>query len=127
MRRITICTTATTFLATALGCMSLSFGDRTELVTPDNGFSRQTGQLRLRPGEELIVYYPGGYTAPPNLVVDDIGHDCRVIEQRPDSFVVKNLSSVARDVQWTARGTRVAPPAAPPSPTVPVNANTPTH
>jgi hypothetical protein len=127
MRRMTILATAITFLASTLGCMSLSFFDRTELMAPDGNYSKQVGRAHLRPGEELVVYYPGGYATPPNLVVDDAGHDCRIIEQRPDGFVVRNMSTVARDVDWTARGTRIATQNAPASATVPASATTPSR
>ncbi len=108
MRRTTIIASAVCFLASALGCMSFSFGEHTEVVAPDGNLTKQTGTIHVPPGQEVMVYYPGPYASPPNLVVDDTFHQCSVIEQRPDGFRVKNSSPFAQDVTWSARGMRAA-------------------
>ena len=125
MRHIVIGVTGLLFLAISLGCMSLSFGGRTEVVAPEGALTRQSDTIHLGPAQEIFVYYPVPYATPPNLVVSDTWRDCRVVEQRPDGFRVKNMSSSARDMDWTARGTKAlaaavvvtSPPSQPTEPT----------
>jgi hypothetical protein len=111
MQRTVIVASVLSFLAISLGCMCLSFGERTEVIAPDGPYTRQTGSLTVAPGQELAVYYPSPYPSPPNLVVDDRSHQCQIIEQRPDCFRVKNVSSTPQELTWTSRGLRGTPPA----------------
>jgi hypothetical protein len=118
MRPTTIVETGLLLVGSALGCMSLSIGERTEVVSPDAGCCVQSGKVHLRPGELLMVYYPIPYPSPPNLVVDndrDPWGECHVIEQRPDGFQVKNQGVFAHDVRWTTRGLKgnLPPPLTP--------------
>jgi hypothetical protein len=119
MRRFVIAASACCVLTIAIGCMSFSFGDRTEVVAPGVPYTRQTGLVSVPPGQELTIYYPNPYQSPPNLVIADPSHDCHVSEQHPDYFRVKNDSAGLRDFEWTARGTL---------PNVPVSqTSTPAH
>jgi hypothetical protein len=88
--------------------MNLSFGERTEVIVPDGSYAKQVGKVHIPPGQELTIYYPAPYTTPPNLVISDTWHDCRIVEQRADGFVVRNPAGTPREIEWTARGTRPA-------------------
>jgi hypothetical protein len=106
----------TLFIACALGCMNLHFG-RTEVVGSDNSTGLQSGKARLGSGDDLVVHYPVPYAYPPNLELDNDGAECKLIEQKPDYFRVKNLTSSAREVSWKARGVKTPQPpgASPPA------------
>jgi hypothetical protein len=105
-----------------LGCMSLSFGERTVVESktqPD--VLEQEGTMPFRGGAEQDVYYPIPYSHPPNLVVD--AFSCEVVEQKEDHFRVKfsHHGVDGRSVPWKARGVRYVPPA----PVIPVPAPPP--
>jgi hypothetical protein len=111
------------FLASALGCMSLQFGGKTEVVRevaapkPD-GVYEQFGTAKLAPHEDATVYYPVPHLSPPNLTVheapkrieDRQERPFRVVEQRPDRFRIENLGSDPLTVQWWTKGLRVQSP-----------------
>jgi hypothetical protein len=94
--------------------MSLSIGGRTEIVSPDGITYLQSGTVHVGPGHEETVYYPVPFQSPPNLALEEPWHDWQIVEQRPDCFRIKSLSSFSRDVRWTARGLRVVPAPVPP-------------
>jgi|SRR5947209_4148889 len=133
MRKGVIAATAITFLTLGVGCMSFSFGGRTEVVSPHETSAiadvtaEQKGHAQLASGDEITVYYPVPFASPPNLVIHDPASTCRVVEQRADCFRIKNNASVAPwryDIGWTARGVKTLPPAAVgPPPTSPALAN----
>jgi hypothetical protein len=104
------------FLAFTLGCMSLSFGGRNEVVGPGdtaNGVVRQDGTVEVPPHQETVVFYPIPYASTPNLTVLDAPRMKRpfhLTEQRPDGFRVKNDTSDPLMVDWSAKGVRLPPP-----------------
>jgi hypothetical protein len=110
-----------------LGCMSLSFGERTEVVRAEDATLLQKGEVTVPPGQAQIVYYPIPYPHPPNLTISDtFGFDHpTVVEQAPDHFLVRNNDhNFARTVTWRAKGVRVptaivSPTPAPAAPNLP--------
>ncbi len=118
MHKTVIITTAVTALLSALGCMSFTFGGRTEVVSPPpvpgpvagTAEWQQMGNVRVPVGEEMTVYYPIPYASPPNLVITGRGGACRVIEQKADCFCIKNNSDLPFELGWTARGVKAPPP-----------------
>jgi len=104
IERIVGISCGTLFLAICLGCMSLNFGGRTEVMTREDGPGPQGGKVRLACGEELDVYYPLPYVSPPNLETERSSDDVRVVEQRADHFRIQNTSLFSRELTWTARG-----------------------
>ncbi len=103
------------FLGFSLGCMSLNFGSRTEVVSAVDAPGIQRGKAHVRAGGDQVVYYPTPYTTPPNLELEDgaLRDSLQIVEQRNDSFVVKNTSASSVDVSWKARGAVVGAPAQP--------------
>lgn len=97
------------FTAFALGCMSLSFGGRTEVVPADGPCGAQTGQVNVPGQEEAVIYYPVPYLTPPNLVLDAGCVSCRIVDQKPDHFRVKNLGAGAELITWKSRGLKAGP------------------
>jgi hypothetical protein len=136
MRKGIIIANAIAVLTLALGCMSFSFGGRTEVVAPHppsgtaDVAGEQKGNVQVAGGEEMTVYYPVPFATPPNLVIRDPAAACRVVEQRADCFRVRNTASVVAgnyEVGWTARGVQVPPSNPTATPTSPVVANPTTH
>src|SRR5207253_11137581 len=116
MRQTVIAAAGLLFAGSALGCMSFSIGGRTEVVAPDGSCS-ETGTAYLLPGEDLFVYYPIPFVSPPNLVLANkyASQQYQLIEQRSDGFRLKNLDALGNaSIEWTARGIKVVPTAAPP-------------
>ncbi len=115
MRKAIIIATAVVFGISALGCMSLSFGERTEVVTPkspvpvsDDGPVTWNGSQLLAPGEEATIYYPMPFQSPPNLVIADASGspsptNYYLIEQKADCFRVRNATGAPCRIPWTAR------------------------
>jgi hypothetical protein len=105
-----------------LGCMSLSFGERTVVEThPEHDVLTQEGSVSVLEGEVREVYYPIPYASPPNLDVRDCFHDCMILDQKPESFRVRNPTHSSIEVKWKARGVRCVVPAStlPPPPGLP--------
>lgn len=96
-----------------LGCMSLSIkvGCKPE---PD-GTTCQEGQVYLRKGQELDVYYPFSYASPPNLELSGDSDDCEIIEQKADHFHIRYSGSIYARPHWKARGLKCLPPGATPA------------
>lgn len=125
VRKAVILGTAILSFTLALGCMSFSFGERTEVIrSPEPSAvadaAEQRGKVAVPGGEEITVYYPVPYASPPNLVIRDPGGVCRVVEQKADCFRIVNSASLTMgpyDVVWTARGVHASP--AQPNPAVP--------
>jgi hypothetical protein len=113
VRRLAAASAALLFLVMVLGCMSLQFGGGTrEVVHSDDSAYAQTGKVRVPVGKEVQVYYPVAYVSPPNLEMESPFDDSMIItEQKGDHFLVKNIGSLDRRVEWTARGVK-APQAA---------------
>ena len=98
------------FVAFSLGCMSLSFGGRTEVIAPGDSPYAQSGAVELPPYEEQIIYYPIPYQSPPNLTVLDSPRNhrpFRIVDQRGDGFRIKNETEGRLLVEWSAKGLRV--------------------
>jgi len=94
-----------------LGCMSFSIGERHIEAPADGNTLVQNGEVTVPPGMEQDVYYPIPFACPPNLVLDDCGHECAIIDQRADHFRIRNLRMPgvmgdSLEVEWTARGLR---------------------
>jgi hypothetical protein len=100
-------------LVVFLGCMSLNFGTRTEVIQHDDVSYMQTGTATVPGGQEVEVYYPVPYASPPNLVLSSDWDQCVVVQQKQDHFRVKNNRVFATECKWTARGLKVPPPVAP--------------
>jgi hypothetical protein len=100
-------------LVVFLGCMSLNFGTRTEVIQHDDVSYMQTGKVSVPGGQEIEVYYPIPYGSPPNLELCSDWDHCVVVQQKADHFRVKNNRLLSTECKWTARGMRVAPPAPP--------------
>ena len=109
-RRLAGAGAATFLLAVILGCMSVSFEGRKNIIQHDDQTFSQTGKQEVPPGQELEIYYPVPYAGPPNLVAATTFSECQVIEQRPDRFRVKNTTSSPHELTWTARGLKGPPP-----------------
>jgi hypothetical protein len=116
-----------------VGCMNLSFGERTitTYVPPasDGVPYTQEGTLTLRGSGTKTVYYPVPYASIPNLtLIDADGGNVResehfvLEEQRPDYFCVRNASHSSREANWVAKGVRPAPLPEPPAPAPPARA-----
>jgi hypothetical protein len=91
-------------LAIVLGCMSFSFGGRTELVHDEDGAYTQSGTLSLPGNHEQDVYYPVPYQSPPNLTLEDTWNACAITGQWPDHFRVSNARLFSCELTWKARG-----------------------
>ena len=109
-RRLLGAAAGTFALAVILGCMNISFEGRRHIIHNDDQTYSQTGTLEVPAGQELEIFYPMPYAAPPNLVVTSTFSECLIVEQRPDHFRVKNTMSSPRELTWTARGLK-GPPA----------------
>ena len=94
-----------------LGCMSLSIGCKTEA----DGTSGQEGKLSLHHGQEIDVYYPAPYAAPPNLELSGDCDKCEIIEQKADHFRIRCNDACDATPHWKARGLRCPPAVTPPS------------
>jgi hypothetical protein len=101
------------------GCLCLNIGGfGCDHGDPD-GVTAQKGELNQGHGGPVTVYYPVPYASPPNLELHDPFHRCKILEQRPDCFVVVMDGPGIPSVDWTARGVRTpAPTSAPPASTV---------
>jgi hypothetical protein len=115
-----------------LGCMSLSFGERSaEAPAPDCGPLVQKGEVTVPAGTEQDVYYPIPFASPPNLTIRDMIEECVVVDQKPDHFRIRNERKLGVSVcghvavQWTARGLRASANPAPASAALPVPATEP--
>lgn len=109
-KRVAASVGAAAVLAFCLGCMSLNFGGKTEVVQSDDGTGSQCGKIQLAAYEELTVYYPVPYYSPPNLQLDTGCEHFRITDQRADHFKVKNVNGLTREVSWKARGMKSLPP-----------------
>jgi hypothetical protein len=109
--RVTATVGIMVFLGFAIGCMSLQLGGRNEVLTTDAGVTSQSGRVSIAAGDMIEVHYPVPFAYPPNLQLEEEWRRCKLIEQRPDSFRVKNLGNSACEVAWRARGVKIAPPA----------------
>jgi hypothetical protein len=103
------CLGLSVFVAFSLGCMSLSFGGRTEVVTPEssaNSEGLQRGEAFVPPHQDLCVYYPVAYVSPPNLEFEspDSKRLLQIVEQKGDCFRIVNNTSFGVDCAWKARG-----------------------
>lgn len=99
------------WIAVVLGCMSISIGGKH--ITPglhEDGAFVQEGKVHVPPGCQQAVYYPLPYAAPPNLDIDCTLHQCNIVEQKADHFVICNHGVFPRSVDWTARGVKCGPP-----------------
>jgi hypothetical protein len=99
------------FIGFSLGCMNLSFGGRTEVVTKESDSIAdgvQRGKAYADYGQEVVIYYPIPYASPPNLEIENDGKRyLHIVEQKPDCFKVKN-NHVGVEIAWKARGVLVA-------------------
>jgi hypothetical protein len=123
-------------VAITLGCMSLSFGERTVTYAPGDGpppsavpsdgvLYAQEGTAKVKANGTSTIYYPLPYASSPNLEVREDESTVKwdehfeIVEQRPDRFTVRNTDwAWAHSLHWVAKGARPAPPAgtAPPPP-----------
>jgi hypothetical protein len=94
----------------ATGCFCLNVGCGGDYSEP-TGVTAQRGELTPNHGGPVTVYYPVPYSSPPNLEIHDPFHRCKVLEQRPDCFVVAMDGPGIPSVDWTARGVRSPAPA----------------
>jgi len=108
-------------LGIVLGCMSLSIGERHEVVASEDGISSQSGEVKVPGGQELDVYYPVPFASPPNLTVTSTWDDAVMVDQQADHFRVKNPGAFSERMRWEARGLKARPPAV----VVPVPATSP--
>jgi hypothetical protein len=107
--RVTAAVGIVVFLGFAFGCMSLQLGGRNEVISTDPSVASQSGRVTIAAGDVVEVHYPVPYAYPPNLQLEEEWRHCRIVEQRPDSFRVKNLGNSACEVAWKTRGVKVAP------------------
>jgi len=114
------------FLGFTFGCMSLQFGGRNEVISTDPNVTSQSGRVSIAAGDIVEVHYPVPYAYPPNLELEEEWRHCKIIEQRPDSFRVKNLGNSACEVAWKTRGVKVAPVGTLPAGSSESTASTPT-
>lgn len=133
MRKTVITCAAIVFAASTLGCMSLSFGERKEVVSPpvpvpplvpvpaplsDDGPITQTGGQQIAPGDEVTIYYPMPFQSPPNLVISENSGGpsptCYyLIDQKADCFRIRNATATTCRFPWTARGLKQIAPVPP--------------
>jgi hypothetical protein len=99
---------ALVFLGFGLGCMSLSIGGKSEVVSHDDVAGLERGNVHIGPGQEQTVYYPAPYMSPPNLEFEDtaVTAKCQIVEQRPDGFRVRNMGATPVDISWKTRGVK---------------------
>lgn len=101
------------FVGFSLGCMNLSFGGKTQVVSPTSqetpGDGLQRGKVYVPQGQEVCVYYPVPYLSPPNLEFEDSDNKrhLQIVDQKPDHVRVKNTNSWPVEVPWKARGMMV--------------------
>jgi hypothetical protein len=92
-----------------LGCLSIGGTTTSESHSPpdtDHTF-HQEGRLILGLHEERDVYYPEPYVSPPYLELNGPGPTgCELLDQQPTHFRVRNVSTTATGVSWSARGVR---------------------
>jgi hypothetical protein len=91
-------------LSIVLGCMSFSFGGRTELVHDEDGAYTQSGTISIPGNHEQDVYYAVAYQSPPNLTLEDSWNTCAITGQWPDHFRVSNPRLFSCELTWKARG-----------------------
>jgi len=65
VRRILALTACLMFFVIVAGCMSLSFGERHEIVHQEDPPFEQCGEFELLGMQELDVYYPMPFLSPP--------------------------------------------------------------
>jgi hypothetical protein len=119
--RAAVCVGGLLFVGFSLGCMNLSFGGRTQVVSPaahddpSTADGVQRGKGFVLPGQEVSVYYPVPYAQPPNLQFEETDKKgyLQIVDQKPDHFRVKNISGWNVDFPWKARGITVASTKAP--------------
>jgi hypothetical protein len=104
---------AAIIIAIITGCMSLQIGGRTtHQVTSESigedGVFVEKGVAHVKGNGDLDVYYPVPYQHPPNVELVDGGERCDIVEQKEDHFRIRNPHGGKVDVQWKARGMRVA-------------------
>jgi hypothetical protein len=99
------------FLAFCVGCMSLNFGGKSDVVAASDAEVAQKGKAFIRPGDEICIYYPTPFQSPPNLELVDptAKHVLQITEQRADSFRARNMGQFGVSLAWEARGVKVAP------------------
>jgi hypothetical protein len=122
---------AAAFVLIVLGCMSFSVGGRTVIETPNDNPHEQRGEVDVRPGAELDVFYPQPYVRTPNLSISSTFDEIDLLEQHTDHFRVRNTDQFfRRTLSWKARGLIEGPPAPipiapqtppPSSPIAPIN------
>jgi hypothetical protein len=110
-----------TLLAILLGCMSISIGKFTGGTT-EEGVLCQEGEVSIPGWAEREVFYPVAYARPPHL---EVGADAfELVEQKEDSFKVKNRRGFSETCRWQAKGVKATPASvavpAPPAPPEPV-------
>jgi hypothetical protein len=109
-RRVATGATVALFVLILIGCMAPIFIRETGKKSDDEVFC-QKGELQLKPGEELDVYYPVPYASTPNLELRDQFAGMRIVDQKPDHFRVScthgTLGPLA--LEWKARGVKGQP------------------
>ncbi len=107
MRRLVVAAAAVLFVALLLGCMNICLDHA--ISVGDEGVLCQRSSVTVPGGAEQDVFYPIPYGMPPNLTVKSTFDDVVAVGQFPDHFRVKNTSSFPHDIDWEAKGQRVAP------------------
>jgi hypothetical protein len=109
-------------LVILLGCMSISIGKfsgTTDGTTTSDGVYCQEGEVSVPANSVRDIYFPAPYAHTPNLEISDTFHHSELLDQKADSFRVRNTAGYAITVSWKARGTRAsvaAPVLEPPAP-----------